>query len=230
LQLTAGSLASLLIPYWPTADVSYLKERTAQVRAHADSLRSASDNVHMAARTAGSGNDGPSAEAISDVLTGPQGHAEELHNAAAQAEKLADGLQHYAVSVEVIRALVLIGIAAVTAATIFGPEAGLARLLAYQAQARTVRNGVAKKLAEIFEKAEERGGGTIMKMAREGGWTGGASKSAKSAANEMALGDKDAAQKAARNLEKKADDAPENSDYAKQQRAAAHLKRSGQDN
>jgi hypothetical protein len=229
-QLTAGSLASLLVPYWPTADVSYLKERTAQVRAHAESLRSASDNIHIAARTAGSGNDGPSAEAVSDVLTGPQGHAEELHNAAAQADKLADGLQHYAVSVEVIRALVLIGIASVTAATIFGPEAGLARLLAYQVQARTMRNAVAKKLAEIFEKAEERGGGTIMKMAGKDGWTGRASKSAKSVANEVAIGDKDAAEKAARNLDRKAAGAPENSDYAKQQKAAAHLKRTGQDN
>ncbi|MDN3355620.1 hypothetical protein [Actinomadura sp. DC4] len=230
MPLTAGSLASFLIPYWPDADVSYLKEQTAQVRAHAESLRSASGDIHIAARTAGSGNDGPATEAVSDVLTGPQGHAQELHNAAAQADRLADGLQHYAVSVEVIRALVLIGIAAVTAATIFGPEAGLARLLAYQTQAKTMRNAVAKKLAEVFEKAEERGGGTIMKMGRKDGWSGDASKSAKSVANEMALGDKDAAERAARKLDKDAARAPENSDYAKQQRAAAHLKRTGQDN
>jgi hypothetical protein len=217
------------MPYWPTADVSYLKERTAQVRAHADALRTASDSVHLAARTAGSGNHGPAADAVSDVLAGPHGHAQELHYAAAQADTLADGLEHYTVSVEVIRALVLIGVAAVTAAAFFGPEVGLARLLAYQSQARTMRNAVAKKLAEIFEKSEERGG-AVMKMARRDGWTGNASKSAKSVANEVALGDKDAAEKAAQKLDKQASRAPENSDYAKQQRAAAHLKRSGQDN
>ncbi|MFC4585675.1 hypothetical protein [Sphaerisporangium corydalis] len=230
-ELTGNALASLLLTYWPTADVPRLEERETQVRAHAESLRRAADAVQNAARTAVSGNSGPAARTVQQVSAGSGGHAENLLHAAARADRLANGLRLHANAVRAIRAVVLVGTTAVVAASFLGPGAGVARLLAFQTRASGMTNAAAKRLAHLLGGAEKPGN-ALMTMGKKDGWVakkGEPSATAKGVADQVALYDQGQAAVRARKLEEAAR-REVSEQAARQRRAEAELKRTGQEN